>query len=299
MSKKIKIKKRKDMLSLLDFAFVLGQNGGREAYQYAFNQNGGAMTVADSTAEGMLQDVPVGEHAAHIAAGTMDAMFQLASNRDFTLNEQTLSSFREEFEVALHKNMVENFEDIPPVSYASLLLQCEQKEFRTAFIVKGNEKLFFLGKDGLILLTPDHGLQETYKAFFDCPLPGLLLCVSDTCFSRFEGPMDFEYAVLDALCDSQTIEGFKSLLTKKILAEGQGSFLMLAAGFGYGSFKTLSKALSNRKSNLYWNVLSKETNATPYEAKAMANAYNKVYLSYQPDFAERSFTEGETDTDEE
>ena len=300
MSNNIKLKKRKDILSLLDFVFALGQSDGKESYAYAFNQNGGMMTVADCDATGTVGELQISEHASRITAGTMDAMFQLASNREFALTTKTLSSFHEEFEVALQKNMVENFEDIPSVSYVTLLMQCEHKEFRTAFLNKGNQKLFFLGKDGLILLTPRDGNEPAYGSFFTCPLPGILLCVSNSCFERFEGPMDFEYAVLDALCDSQTVEGFKSLLTKKITAEGKESFILLAAGFGFGSFKSFSKALSNRKSNLYWNVLSKETNATPYEAQAMINAYNKVYLSYQPDFDEADFAEADvTEADAE
>ena len=299
MSKKMKMKKRKDLLSLLDFVFVLGQNDGNEGYAYAYNQNGGMMFVSESSAKGDLDGSPVAYHASRIAAGTMDAMFQLASNRSFSLNEQTLPIFREEYEVALHKNMVENFEEIPPVSYTALLLQCEQKKLRSAYMTSEGVKLFFLGKDGLILITPEHIDPNKREAFFTCPLPGLLLCVSDSCSARFDGPMDFEYTVLDALCDSQTVEGFKSLLTKKIKAEGTDSFLMSVAGFGFSSFKSLNKMLSNRKSNLYWNVLSKETTATPYEAEAMANAYNKVYLSYQPDFDTANFTEGGNSDHEE
>ena len=295
MHKKAKIKKRKDILSLLDFVFVLGQNQGKESYAYAFHENGGMMMVSDSTApaDGELS---LAYQASRIASGTMDACFQITSNHNSLMGEEYLHDFSDYFRLELHKNLLENYASVPPVSYGSIFMQCEKKEFHISLMIQGDVHLFLLTHEGMMLLSPETASSDEYRRFMTCPTRSLLLCVSDACFKRFDGPMDFEYVVLDTLCDSQTIEGWKSLLTKKIASEGTESFLLTAAAFGFGTFKSMHKSFSNRKSNLYWNFLSKETTATPMEAQAMVDKYRKRYLSYQadtvPESTEPAISEG-------
>lgn len=282
MSKHIKkMKKRKELLSLLDFIFVLGKEDSIESFAYAINQNGGMMAIADSTSPQTDEEISPAYRASRITTGTLDAQFFTVSNERKKIDEIFLPTFAEKFSLELRKNLSDTFEHIPPISCGSFFMQCEGKKFYTGYLGCGSVRLFLLTGQGLMILSPEEFPAVISGKMFDCPLPAILLCASDRTFRKFESPMDFEYVLLDTLCDSQTIEGWKTLLTKRILSEEDRSFQLLVGSFGFGSFKTMQKTFSNRKSNLYWNFLSKETNATPYEAEAMNTAYEQNYLSYR------------------
>ncbi len=285
MSKHIKLKKRKDLLSLFDFLFVLGTETSTESYAYSINENGGMLALADSSSTEVAEDgLSHGYRASRITSGTVDSQFFAASNNCRKIDQTFLSSFKEKFSTELHKNLNDAFPAIPPISCGCFFFQCEANNLFTGYLSCGSVRLFLLTADGLKLLSPQEFSSVITDKVFTCSLPAILLAVSDRTFRSFDNPMDFEYSLLDTLSDSQTVEGWKSILTKRMLAKSGDSFQLMLGAFGFGSFKALQKVFSNRKSNLYWNFLSKETTATPYEAEAMNEAYNQNYLSFHLGF---------------
>jgi len=102
--------------------------------------------------------------------------------------------------------------------------------------------------DNIVSAEGDFNLHQMNLAV---PSPCILFSVTDGCYGYYHTPMQFEYAVLDSMLNSNNeIEWEKSLIEAIGLVAGDDYSIALVA-IGYNSFETLKTSFQSRREILY------------------------------------------------
>lgn len=184
----------------------------------------------------------------------------------------------------------------------------DESSLRAQFIWAGDSRGFMLDAQGLHQCTNDHlmskldpmqniekdsALSNMIQAdhhfflehtFVTVQQPCVFLVASDGAFSYFLSPMEFEFALLDSLQKSKTMNQWRQLLTDILAGIAGDDFSLVMALFGYTTFNDLKRALNKRHSMLLEQCIK------PIDASSSSDMslrfrlwedYQHTYMYYQ------------------
>ena len=153
----------------------------------------------------------------------------------------------------------------------------------------GDSRVYLLTCDGLQILTTDHvaGESDAYHSIkkdtilencfstdnsyeiseseFSSQFPCLIMACTDGVFNYFRNPWEFEIALIQDLCENETLDSFSSCFLNRISEISQDD--ATAAFSLYGDPELLKKSLRNRLANLRDQITSLDSSYDKIDKK--------------------------------
>lgn len=167
----------------------------------------------------------------------------------------------------------------------------------------GDSRCYLLNEDGLFLLTKDDlaavDLYEDYscdgvmtnvisaskdfvvhKRSLQLNKPGVLFAATDGCFAYFSTPMEFEFALLEALLKANSQTEWERNLNQSLGSYAQDDYSFCALSFGFDSFENTKKAFVSRANHVYEQYMGNLIECSNEDKRVLWHKYRDHFLSY-------------------
>lgn len=164
----------------------------------------------------------------------------------------------------------------------------------------GDSRVYLLDQDGLAQLTTDDlsvsdAMDNLYMdgILTNCvnlsvdftihrrrlmlKAPAVIFAATDGCFGYMGSPMEFEYALLEALSQSGSMDGWKRNLDFAFQRVAGDDYTLCGAVLGFCGFQNLWSSLMRRKQELEWAYFSQMGDISRGEKAAFWNEYKTGY----------------------
>lgn len=204
---------------------------------------------------------------------------------------------REEKSLQLKGTMSREF----PTTAATLLFQeLKRGEAAVNCIWAGDSRCYLLDGDGLAQLTIDDldgfdamenltadgvltnvicnsGSFKLHRTSFSVREPCVLFVATDGCFGYMSTPMEFEFALFDALFRSSGVHEWENNLSDLFGKYAGDDYTLVALLIGFGSFENLKKTLLPRANIVYEKYISRLTKASREDVQKLWEHYRGSY----------------------
>ena len=190
-----------------------------------------------------------------------------------------------------------------PSTAAMAVCSTENQRLTVSFYWAGDSRGYILDGDGLHQVTKDDldvadamenlsadGVMtniisasksfEVHKKTVNPGLPCIILTATDGCFGYFSTPMEFEFALLETLLQSDSLDEWQLRLPEKLGAFAEDDYTLNAIIMGYGSFVNLKNAFIGRANRLYEAFIRKLHGMSMEEKTALWTIYKPEYERY-------------------
>lgn len=130
----------------------------------------------------------------------------------------------------------------------------------------------------LVSISADYKIHATESILTE---PGIILTASDGCFSYFQSPMQFEWALLDTLVHSSNPKEWEDSLRKLFGSYASDDFTMNIAILGFYNWKAVQNAYTPRWTE--FNVKYCEPMKRILDAKDQ-QAHYELWLQYKQEY---------------
>lgn len=142
--------------------------------------------------------------------------------------------------------------------------------------VDSEDPMANLSDDGVLLNVVNASIPfSIHEKKLSADTPCLLIAATDGCFGYLPSPMHFEYLILEALMQADSISDWKTNIDDALHRCAGDDYSMCVAGFGYDSFDELKANCREHRDFLYQNYISSKS-----DLKILWEAYRNNYMKY-------------------
>ena len=121
---------------------------------------------------------------------------------------------------------------------------------------------------------------EVHAKTVNTALPCIIFTATDGCFGYFSTPMEFEFALLETLLNSASLDEWENRLREKLGSFAEDDYTLNGIVMGFGSFVNLKNTLLGRANYLYETYIRRLQGMTLEEKTALWKSYKTVYERY-------------------
>lgn len=110
--------------------------------------------------------------------------------------------------------------------------------------------------------------------------PMLVLTATDGCYKYWRSPMDFEYQLLDALENSETVRDWERQLYERLGRVASDDFSLTGLCYGSGSFAALKEAFYDRREALWREYIEPMNSMDREQILDLWEKYSRDYIKY-------------------
>lgn len=199
----------------------------------------------------------------------------------------------------LRGSMVRDF----PSTAAIAFVRNENNQLRLHVIWAGDSRVYCLNKRGLKQLTEDDADGDAFESLLNgAPMtnvissdgkyvlhsksmsinePMMIIAVSDGAYGYVHTPMDFEYLIVRAICESADPDQMRANLFEELHTRAGDDMTFAYISIGYGSYQSLQKSFADRLKRLrkeYMDFLENRRNDLQKAAE--------LWQKYKPGYEE-------------
>lgn len=164
-------------------------------------------------------------------------------------------------------------------STASIAFLCQRENGIRLYVVwAGDSRVLSLDKNGLKQLTEDDadgdafdnlvnsgamsnvlssdGNYVLHSKSFSVTEPMMIISASDGAYGYVYTPMDFEYLIVNAICEAKTPAEFRAKLFRELKERASDDLSFAYINIGFGSFDNLKKTFAKRRNELETEYIS-------------------------------------------
>lgn len=303
-----------DTIMMLNGEMISGH--GEDNFSYCAKEDGAYIAVFDGCG-GLgartypnMKDYSGAYIASRVASGAFYDWFNEMHAKIWPSNENMVDSIKSYFArafdvvmphtegcIKVKGSMVRDFPTTAAIAYA----KNETDGIAIHVIWAGDSRIYAIdskglmqlsnddldGEDALSNLTSDAALTNLISSDGKYVLhhkrilakrPIIIIAASDGCFSYYSSPMEFEYMLIEALVNSNSIDGVRKKIINELNEVAGDDFTLGLMAFNFGTYADIKNAMLKRIKLLYDNYISKiNENTGADEIKAMWEEYRGDY----------------------